>query len=238
MSRFETTRWSLVLAARADSTQSRHALEALCRSYRSPVLAYIRRRGYTSDDAEDLTQTFFTRFIERAYHAHADPARGRFRAFLLTALKHFLNDAADHARAAKRGGHVQMYPLDSLVNSDDSLGHIEQHATPDSAFERDWAHAVLQAALGRLSDEATAAGKITLFKQLSEFLIERPDEADYARVAHALNLRRNTLAVAVHRLRNRLRELVCEELADTAADNEDLERELEELRHCLGAVLQ
>jgi len=109
--------------------------------------------------------------------------------------------------------------------------------SPESSFDREWAQAVLHAAMRRLRSEAKAAGKANLFDNLSEFLIEPPDEADYQRVAEALNMRRNTLAVAVHRMRQRLRELVCRELAQTAADDSDLEQELEDLRLCLGAVL-
>ena len=238
MNRFQTTRWSLVLAARSESAESRQALDALCRTYRSPVLTYVRGRGYSADEAEDLAQTFFTRFIERAFHAHADPARGRFRAFLLTALKNFLNDANDSAHAAKRGGEVHLRSLNSLPGGDDCLSQIQDAETPERAFERVWALSVLQTALDRLRDEASAAGKADLFGHLREFLIERPDDVDYARVASDLNLRRNTVAVAVHRLRHRLRTLVCEELAHTAADDDDLEQELEELRHSLGSVIQ
>lgn len=236
MNHFQTTRWSLVLAASSESAESRRALDALCRTYRSPVLIYIRRHGYSVDEAEDLAQAFFTRFIERAIHAHADPARGRFRAFLLTALKNFLNDAGDSARAAKRGGNQTVRSLDA-PGLEERLVHGDDFETPERAFERSWAHSVLQTALGRLSDEADAAGKAALFGQLREFLIERPDDVDYARVAGNLNLRRNTVAVAVHRLRHRLRALVCEELAHTAAGDDELEQELEELRDSLGAVV-
>ncbi len=238
MNRFQTTRWSLVLAARSDSTESRLALDALCRTYRAPVLAYIRGRGYSADEAEDLAQTFFTRFIERAFHAHADPSRGRFRAFLLTALKNFLSDANEAARAAKRGGKVHVGSLNSLARGGDNISQLQDAQTPERAFELAWAHSVLQTALDRLRDEAGAAGKSDLFDQLREYLIERPDDVDYARVANDLQLRRNTVAVAVHRLRHRLRALVCDELAHTAADDEDLEQELEELRHSLGTVIQ
>ena len=238
MNRFQTTRWSLVLAARNDSSESRQALDMLCRTYRSPVLAYVRARGYPVDEAEDLAQTFFTRFIEHALHAHADPARGRFRAFLLTSLKNFLNDANDWARAAKRGGDAYVRSLNSQPGSVDSLSQIEDAETPERAFERAWAHSVLQTALDRLRDEASAAGKAGLFGHLREFLIERPDEVDYARVAADLKLRPNTVAVAVHRLRLRLRALVCEELAHTAAEGDDLDQEMQELRCSLGAVIQ
>lgn len=234
VTRFQTTRWSLVLQARDGDEPARRALETLCRTYRTPVLAYIRSRGTGADEAEDLAQTFFTRFIERGLHVHADPARGRFRSFLLTALQRFLNDAHDHAHAMKRGGQVQMRSLDDSGPS--SLEGIPSTNTPEREFDRAWAQAVMNAALRRLRREAREAGKITLFEGLSEFLVERPDEADYARVAESLKLRRNTLAVAVHRMRNRLRELVCEELAQTAMDDEHLDQELTDLRYCLGAV--
>ncbi len=236
MSQFQTTRWSLVIEARSDDAQSRKALEQLCRTYRAPVIAYIRGRGVSKDDVEDLAQAFFTRFIERAFHAHADPARGRFRAFLLTALKNFLADARDEASARKRGGDFHFQPLDSLTNSQPGQDGFADSETPDAMFDRAWAQAVLESATRRLRREAKAAGKSALFGALCEFLIERPDEADYARVAAALNLRRNTLAVAVHRMRNRLRELVCAELAQTAADDESMEKELDELRDSLGGV--
>lgn len=237
MDRFETTRWSLVLAAREDPALSRRALDGLCRTYRAPVVDYVRSRGHSLDEAEDLAQSFFARFVEHAHHARADPARGRFRAFLLTALKNFLNDAFDHANALKRGGRAETQSFDVLAADGDAPPVEDDRETPERAFERAWAQAVLQSAIGRLQHEAAGAGKSALFDQLREFLVERPDETDYARIAQALNLRRNTIAVAVHRLRNRLRELVCAELAETAADEDNLDRELEDLRHCLGGVL-
>ena len=237
MDHFQTTRWSMVLGARAEDAQSRLALEKLCRTYRAPVLAYIRGRGVGADEAEDLAQTFFARFIERAVHAHADPARGRFRAFLLTALKHFLADAKDEAHAAKRGGRIQFRSLDSMSNNPSSLDGIPDGQTPEQVFDRAWAQAILQAAMRNLRREARLAGKAALFSALAEFLIERPDGADYERIAETLGMRRNTLAVAVHRMRARLRELVAQELAQTAADETDLETEMTELRNSLGALL-
>lgn len=236
--RFETTRWSLVLAARDNPARSAQALDGLCRTYRAAVVDYVRSRGHSLDEAEDLTQSFFARFVEHAHHARADPARGRFRAFLLTALKNFLNDAFDHANALKRGGGAETQSLALLAAEADSAPLEDDAESPERAFERAWARAVLQSAVDRLRDEAAGAGKSALFDQLREFLVERPDETDYARIAQALNLRRNTIAVAVHRLRNRLREFVCAELAETAADEGNLEQELADLRHCLGSVLQ
>jgi RNA polymerase sigma factor (sigma-70 family) len=237
MMRFDTTRWSMVLQARDGTNQARSALETLCRTYRPPVLAYIRRRGYGAETAEDLAQTFFARFIEDAYHANADPARGRFRAFLLTALKRFLIDSDNEAHAAKRGGGYQFKSLEQNTGNGNTLETLADSETPERAFERSWAVTLLDAAMGRLRDEAVKAGKQGLFEQLSEFLTERPDEADYARVADTLKMRRNTLAVAVHRLRHRLRELIREELAQTTTDRTDLESELRDMRVALGAAL-
>ena len=236
MTAFQTTRWSMVLEARAGPEQARRALETLCRNYRPPVLAYIRGHNFDDESAEDLTQAFFEHFIARSVHLSADPERGRFRALLLTTLKRFLIDEGDRAHAVKRGGRAQIRSLDT-TSSDDTANAVTDRQTPERAFQRAWVHALIQTALRRLRQEAKEAGKLEMFDALSEFLAERPDEADYTRVAQKLGLRRNTLAVAVHRLRNRLRELVREQLADTAAASEDLAREVRELGDSLDLVM-
>jgi len=235
VNRFQTTRWSIVLHAGRETAGARAALEELCRTYRSPVIAYVRRRGGSVDEAEDLGQSFFARFIEGAYHAQADPARGSFRAFLLTALKRFLDDDAERVHAQKRGGKIQFQSLDAYDESE--AQNVADRDTPEQAFERAWAKAALRAAMHRLKAEAAAAGRSGLFDQLCEFLAERPSEADYERVAEALKMRRNTVAVSVHRLRQRLRELVQDELAETAIDTDALNGELDQLRKSLGAVM-
>jgi len=236
VTKFDSTQWSLVLRAREHTPAARDALDRLCRVYRPPVIAYIRSRGYAADASEDLAQTFFARFVEDAYHANADPLRGRFRAFLLVALKRFLINQDAEAHALKRGGDI------SLRRLDDSQLNIADIASdsggPERAFERSWAVAVLEAAMRKLRAEAEEADKLPMFEQLCEFLTERPDEADYERVARTLNLRRNTLAVAVHRLRHRLRELVRAELAQTTVASEDLESELRDLRATLAGVIE
>lgn len=229
MGRFDTTRWSVVLRARGDPATARAALETLCQTYRPPVLAFVRRRGYDADAAEDLTQTFFTKFLEGAWHGAADPARGRFRSFVLTALKRFLLKSNLQASSLKRGG---AYRFESLDGADPIEPATDE--TPELVFERAWADAVLDAALGHLRGEAERAGKRELFERLREFLVEPPDEDDYARIATELGMRRNTLAVAVHRLRQRLRELVRNELAETVDDSESLDDELRFLRRALG----
>ena len=226
-----------MLEARGATAQSRQALEELCRTYRAPVVGYIRNRTRNAEDVEDLAQSFFARFIEHAYHAHADPARGSFRAFLLTALKHFLEDAGERMQAIKRGGNVQFQALDSLAGGEVDAARIEERDTPDQVFERAWAEAALRAAMRALQAEAAAAGRSALFDQLCEFLVERPSESDYTRIAAALNMRRNTIAVAVHRLRQRLHELLRAELAETAADASGVEREVAALRKSMAALL-
>jgi len=236
MDRFDTTRWSVVLDARGTGDGARAALESLCRTYRPPVLAYIHSRGYPSEVAEDLAQSFFMRFLERADYVEADPSRGRFRAYLLTAIKHFLINAKVASQAVKRGRRVQFESIDHDGAGIDSLP--PDGSNPEQAFEQAWALAVLEAALRRLRDEAQLAGKGKLFDHLRDFLAEQPDEADYARVAAALSLRRNTLAVSVHRMRHRLRELVREEVAQTAAGHDDFEIELRELRGALGNAMK
>ena len=237
VNRFQTTRWSIVLHAGRETAGARAALEELCRTYRSPVIAYVRGHGRSADEAEDLGQSFFARFIEGAYHAQADPARGTFRAFLLTALKRFLDDANERAHAQKRGGKIQFQSLDALAGDHNEAENVLDRDTPEQAFERAWAKAALRAAMRRLRAETAAAGRSALFDQLCEFLAERPSESDYDRVAAVLKIRRNTVAVAVHRLRQRLRELVQAELADTAIDAAGLNRELDQLRNSLAAVI-
>lgn len=238
MTRFQTTRWSVVLQARGESAQARQALEELCRTYRSPVIAYVRRRrGAGADDAEELGQSFFAAFLEHGYHEQADPARGSFRAYLLTALKRFIKDADVREHAQKRGGHARVESLDRLTEIAGDAAHVADPDTPERAFERAWAQAALRAAMRRLQAETAAAGRGALFEQMCEFLVERPSEADYERVAAVLGMRRNTIAVAVHRLRVRLRELVRQELADTASDQPGLDRELDQLGHSLANVV-
>lgn len=236
MSGFDTTRWSVVLGARGEGEDARAALESLCRTYRPPVFAYILSRGYGKDVAEDLTQSFFTRFLEHGFYSVADPSRGRFRALLLTTIKRFLINAAVEAQAVKRGGKVRFESIDNEDIHPGALG--TEGSDPEQMFERAWALVVLDAALRRLRKEAQAAGKGEQFDRLRDFLTEPPDDADYGRVAAALNVRRNTVAVSVHRMRVRLRDLVREEVAQTTGDDEAFEIELRELRGALGDAMR
>lgn len=226
--RFDTTRWSLVLHAAGGGDGARSALETLCRTYRPAVLAYVRAHQRRREDAEDLTQAFFTHLLEQRLAERADPERGRFRAFLLTSLKHFL--ASQHARASaqRRGGGAEALPLEDFEPADDD--------GPEQAFEREWAQSVLGEAMARLHTEACRAEKEALFLRLRPFLLELPDEDEYAAVAEAFGLRRNTLAVAVHRLRARLQELVRAVVADTVSHGGEAESELRRLRARFATV--
>ena len=234
MNRFRTTRWSLVMDARGASAEAHRALEELCRIYRPPVLAYVRRRGHPAAEAEDLTQSFFEQLLRQRTWAVADPLRGRFRVFLQVALKRFLSNQRVAAHAAKRGGGQVVLSLDL---DPDRLPLAASDEGPDAAFEREWADAVLRQALAALQAEAAAAGKLALFDALRPFLFESPDADEYARIAATLGMRRNTLAVAIHRLRQRLRERVRRELTETVGDPAELDQELEVLQAALGAPL-
>ena len=222
MNHFQTTRWSLIQTACHDPARARPALEELCRAYRPPVLAYVRRHGGAWVDAEDLTQEFFARFLERGWYASADPARGRFRALLLTALRHFLIDERAHAAAAKRGGGLHPGDEDVTAIADD-------RESPEQAFTRVWIGTVLGRAIARLQAEWAAAGKLQQFEQLAPLLVEGDGDGLRA-LARASGVRGNTLAVRLHRLRQRLRQLVRLELVHTVGSRESLEQELAELR--------
>jgi RNA polymerase sigma-70 factor (ECF subfamily) len=224
MSRFQTTRWSLIAAAAHETpAHARPALEQLCRAYRPPVLAYIRRSGHDAGDAEDLVQAFFLRFLERGWYTDADPRRGRFRSLLLASLRHFLAD--EHARevAAKRGGGVR--------HDDEDIEQLQAVGeTPEQAFDRAWLGTVLARAMARLQREWMMAGKQSQFAQLAPMLVERPDKDAVAEVAGTSGRRGNTVSVQVHRMRKRLRQLVRLELMQTVGNREALEEELQQLR--------
>ena len=223
VSGFETTRWSLIIETRHDDAAARWALEELCRRYRGPVLGYLRAHGYPKEEADDQTQAFFAHLLSQKLHHSADPAKGRFRSYLLMSLQHFLSSERRRERAEKRGGLVEHVGLDSVaepVSAD----------TPELAFEREWARSLLAHALHRLREEARQAGKETLFQALRNYLFESPGAEDYAETSRSLGLSRNTVAVAVHRLRHRLQELVQQEVACTLADETQLPEELASLQ--------
>jgi RNA polymerase sigma-70 factor (ECF subfamily) len=230
---FATTHWTVVLAAGKRSTpQSDRALEELCRAYWFPLYAYVRRRGQTKEDAEDLTQAFFARFLEKNYLASLSAERGRFRAFLLVSLKHFLANEWDKARCQKRGGGVTPLSLDWQTADTQFQIADPTEPSPDKAFDREWAMALLAKVIERLRAECEADGRGKQFAELKIFLTSGKGERLYADAARALGLDEGAVRVAVHRLRKRYRQLLRDEIAQTLADSADVD---EEMRALFGA---
>jgi len=224
---FATTRWTTVLAAGDSGTpQSAEALEALCHAYWFPLYAYVRRRGHPKVDAEDLTQAFFADLLARRDFRKSDSARGRFRAFLLASLKHFLANEWDKSQRQKRGGAITHFPLD--WQSADTQFQIADAAVrgPDEEYDREWAVALLERVILRLRDEWSADGKAERFERMKGFLTVGKDEISYAEAAAEIGMEEGALRVAVHRLRKRYRELLRSEVAHTLADPAMVEEEL------------
>ena len=227
---FVTTHWSLVVtAARSDTTRARAALEKLCRAYWLPIYTFIRRQGRNPHDAQDLTQAFFARLLEKNYLADADRGRGRFRSFLLASLKHFLANEWDKAGAKKRGGRQPVIPLDAADAESACDFEPADNATPEKIFERRWALALLEQVLRRLREEYTRDGKKTLFEQLKPTLTEASRAVRYADIAARLGTSEGAVKAAVHRLRRRYREILRAEIADTVADPGEIEDEIRNL---------
>jgi RNA polymerase sigma-70 factor (ECF subfamily) len=221
---FQTTQWSLIDAARCAPDRARPALEQLCRAYRPPVLAFIRRSGYGPADAEDLTQAFFLHFLESAWYTRAEPARGRFRSLLLTSLRNFLNDHRAQAAARKRGGGLRR-------EGDDAIARLPGAGpSPEDAFTGAWLATVVDHAMARLHDEWLRDGRHAQFELLSGMLIERAGTDELQALAGRTGIRANTLSMQAHRMRQRLRQLVRLELLQTVGSREALELELAELR--------
>jgi len=225
------TRWTLVLAAaRTESPEpAMRALTELCQTYWPPLFAYIRRQGSDIHQAEDLTQAFFARLLEKNYLADADPGKGRFRSFLLASLKHFLANERDRERAQKRGGGHAPIALDGL--SDEARNRLEpaDHETPDKAYDRQWALTVLEHALKRLRTEYAATGREKLFDTLKPFLTGDAPAHSHAETGAECGLSEGAVKVAVHRLRRRYRELLREEVAQTVATPYEVDGEIREL---------
>jgi RNA polymerase sigma-70 factor (ECF subfamily) len=233
---FQTTRWSLVRrAASPDDAEARAALAALCEAYWYPLYAFIRRSGAGPHEAEDLTQGFFARLLEKATLASADPARGKLRTFLLTCARHFLSDEHDRARAQKRGAAL-VVSFDAAVAVQRFAAEPADDLSPDRLFQRRWAVAVLDQALRLLGEEQAAAGKAALFAALRPFLgFGREPEKRYDELAPAFGIPIGTLKSHVFRLRTRWRELLFEQVAATLDDPTETEIKAE-LAELLGVV--
>lgn len=232
---FAVTHWSVVLAAgHSDSTHARAALEKLCRTYWQPIYAYVRRQGHGPHDAQDLTQEFFARLLEKRSLADVDRAKGRFRSFLLASLKHFLANERDKARAQKRGGGQTLIPIDAQ-SAETSCGvDPADPATAEKVFERRWALTVLDHALQRLREEHEREGRENLFEQLKVTLTEASRSVRYAEIAARLEMSEGAVKVAVHRLRQRYRELVRAEITVTVASSGEVEEEIRALFSALA----
>ena len=224
---FNTTHWSLVGAAQsdpADRTRARNALEALCRAYWYPLYAFVRTRGYSSADAQDLTQTFFARFIASGGFASANRERGRFRTYLLGAMKHFLANEWHRARRIKRGGGVAFLEWDALDPEARYAIEPQASSNPDVCFDREWALRLTEIALARLRAESEAEGKGALFVALQGSLTgEEPPRGE---TAARLGMTEGAVKVAVHRFRKRYRELLREEVAETVDDPSGIDGEM------------
>jgi RNA polymerase sigma-70 factor (ECF subfamily) len=230
---FATTHWTVVLAAgKRHTPQSDGALEELCRTYWFPLYAYVRRRGHTKEDAEDSVQAFFARFLAKNYLEGLSAERGRFRAFLLASLKHFLINEWKKSQRLKRGGGEAKLSLDWETADTKFQVAATNEPSPDKTFDREWALALLAKVIERLQKECEEDGKAKLFGQLKIFLTTGKDESSHADAARNLGMDETAVRVAVHRLRKRYRQLLRDEIAQTLAEPADVD---EEMRALFGA---
>jgi RNA polymerase sigma-70 factor (ECF subfamily) len=231
---FVTTHWSVVLAAKEESTpQSSEALETLCRTYWPPIYAFIRRLGYDPVTAQDLTQDFFVQFLAKGHLEHLRDQRGKFRSFLLTFLKHFLSNERARARAQKRGGGKLFISIDGCSMEELRLIKDLHDLTAEQVFDRRWAQTVMDNSLRRLRFEYFSKGKASLFEQLKDLRPGERGELTYAQLGAALNMTEDAIKTAVVRLRQRHGEILREEIAQTVARAEDIE---EEIRHFMTVL--
>jgi DNA-directed RNA polymerase specialized sigma24 family protein len=231
---FPPTRWSVVLAARrAPSPESDAALETLCRAYWYPLYGYVRGRGHSPPDAQDLTQEFFRRLLEKRWLETADREKGRLRTFLIVALKKFLVSEWRRASSRRRGGGHLHVPMDTAFAEERCAVDLQSGLPPDEAFDRQWAITLHDLTLERLQNEFAAAGKAGEFAALKECLMAARGELDYPSLAARLNAGEGAARVAVHRLRKRFRQIYREELSQTLSEGADVE---EELRHLARAL--
>jgi RNA polymerase sigma factor (sigma-70 family) len=228
--RFPQTRWSVVLAARdEDVPRARAALDELCRAYWFPLYVYVRRRGASPEDAEDLTQGYFAALLERDYLAQADRARGRLRSFLLTTLKHFLADEWSKASALKRGYGSQIVSIHAENAEERYALEPADDESPERLFDRRWALTLLDNVLAELRLDYAKAGQERVFDGLKKFLAWNSAGEAYREAAAELGMKENAVRVAVFRMRRRYGDLLREQVADTVTSPEEVPDELEHL---------
>jgi RNA polymerase sigma factor (sigma-70 family) len=226
---FKTTHWSVVLSAGdQESPQARAALATLCRTYWYTLYVFVRRQGQSPEDAQDLVQGFFAKAIEKNFVAAAEPEKGRFRSFLLLALKRYMANEWDHANREKRGGGNEIISLDGQNTEMRYKAEPADEMSPEKAFERQWALTMLQQVLDRLRTEFSASGKMRLFEELKVFLSGEKG-GPYAEIGAKLGMTESAIKVNVHRLRQRYRELLRLEIADTVSSPEAIDDEIRNL---------
>ena len=232
--RFSTTRWSVVLlAGQEESPERAAALEKLCRAYWRPIFSFARRKGWSEEDAKDLTQQFLVHLLEHNDFSGLDPGRGKFRTFLLAAFTHFLANEHDRVNALKRGGGRTIISLDEFQSDEGSEIPPAEEMPPGLLYDLRWAKAILNAALRQLKEEMSGTDKSGHFNALKSFLTAQAGPSDYAGVAGQLGVEAASVPVLVHRLRHRYRELVRAEVAQTVASPIELE---EEMRHLFDVL--
>lgn len=233
---FASTHWSVVLDANhSDPARKAAALAQLCQTYWYPLYVYIRRRGNGPEDAQDLTQEFFARLLEKQWLNRVEKNGSRFRSFLLAAVNGHLANEFDRANAAKRGGGRHVLSLDAVEAEHRYSLEPVTHETPEKVFDRRWALTVLDRALARLREETVAVGKARHFELLNPFLSREPESGEYASIAAELGVSSGSVSVSVHRLRQRYRALVRAEIAETVTDSKEIENEMRELFQVLLA---
>lgn len=227
---FPTTRWTIVLAA-GDERSRKDALDWLCERYWYPLYAFLRRRGHGPSEAQDLTQSFLASFLHRRSIEGADPNRGRFRSYLLGALKNFLADHKDYERAAKRGGGVEFLPL-SFAGIEERYLQCPSNLSPELLYERQWALSLIDRVLRLMRSEQEAAGKAAVFDRLKLFMT---GDGDYRAASDSLGINEGAARVTVHRLRRRYRELLKAEIAETVSEPSEVESEIRRLIEVISA---
>jgi RNA polymerase sigma-70 factor (ECF subfamily) len=235
-SHFATTHWSVVLQAGHDgSPDAQVALNHLCKTYWYPIYVHVRRKGWGAEDAKDLTQQFLARFVERKYFQLGDPDRGKFRSFLLTALKHFLADEWDKVRAQKRTAEREAIRWDGVDPEERYALEPPETLTPDRAYEKRWAGTLLEGALSQLRTEYEAAGRLKEFDVLKSLVWGEGQTGTYAEVGIQLGMQEGAVKVAVHRLRQRFREQLRLDVLRTVSGPEEVDAELQHLRSLLSS---
>jgi RNA polymerase sigma-70 factor (ECF subfamily) len=231
-----TTQWSQVLAARDGSdTEARAALESLCVTYWEPLYAFVRHQGSSPDEANDLTQAYFTELLEKEFLSAVDPARGRFRSFLLASMKNFLSHERERGRALKRGGGHRILSLD-VEGAEQRYGvQPTEEMSPEQAFEYRWAVTMLNQALDRLRQDSSASGRTEQFEVLKQYLTSATEQTPYREAAGTLGMSEGAVKMAVSRLRTRLGQCLRAEVADTVADPSEIDDEVRQLLEALRA---